>query len=530
MADIVGTASRPHLPDSLAELARIRERAARTDTLAHSLGVKILPRPATVFEYRGRFLCFVTEMRTIVELDKPAYVVLGRFLLGDTADEMDQALADAGLEAAPDEVLTRLKAFRDAGYFTPPPAHAAIHRDVDAVVEGLVRHQPMKMMLFMAQTCNLRCTYCYGIEGNYRDEGRLMAPEVARASVDYLFRDSPDRRHFYVYFFGGEPLLNLPVMRETVRYGRECAAAAGKTIEFGVTTNGTLLTEAACDFLTGEDFQITVSLDGTPTGHDVNRPTKGGGGSSQHVLRGLDRLRGRTLRPNQLKIRATMSHQNHDPIEIADYFSSLGIQKFGIGSTVARAGDPQPTTLADEDFEELEDRFEVALDRLIDRIEKGKRPPRYNPFYKGIRCLARGQSKPFIGCGVCRNDQGIGTDGRIYPCHRYVGLDNYVIGHVRTGLDRDKTRAVYRQFFEMWERHCSNCWARYSCSGSCAWQHSHDDGRLRDPIGSQCNSIRRSLQRAGWLSVELGQKNPALLAALSAADQGAAEIACSNPA
>lgn len=277
-----------------------------------------------------------------------------------------------------------------------------------------------------------------------------------------------------------------------------------------------------------------MSLDGTPQGHDVNRPTKGGGGSSAHVLRGLDRLRAFPLRKNQLKVRATMSHQNHDPIEIAAYFGSLGIKKFGIGSTIERAGNPTPTDLKDEDFEDLDRSFDHALSDVVRSLDDGTTLPRYNPFFKGVIALKRGKSRPGIGCGVCRNDQGIGTDGLIYPCHRYVGLQNYVIGDVVHGLDREKTRSVYRQFFEMWDRHCRNCWARYACSGACAWQHSHDDGTIRDPIGAQCNSIRRSLQRTAWLTTHLARQHPAVLESLGEGPVGVAgdesSHSCVHPA
>jgi uncharacterized protein len=436
-------------------------------------------------------------------------------LLGDTYDEGVARCRAAGLETTPQALRENLLQCKALGYFAPPPPQLVLMRDMDKFIRLLLAHQPMKMMLFMAQSCNLRCKYCYGIEGNYEDKGSLMPERVAHAAVDYLLRSGPDRPHYYIYFFGGEPLLNLEVLKSTVAYARRRVAALGKTVEFGLTTNGVLLTHETSRYLIDEDFQIVVSMDGSPDQHDVNRPTKGGGGSSRHVLKGLQRLQPLVRRRNQLKIRATMSHQNHDPLAIAAYFDSLGIERYGIGSTIERSGNSQPTDLKTEDYEHLDVTFDTVVDDISRRLEGGEPMPRYNPIFKGVTALAKGMTRPGIGCGVCRNDQGIGTDGRIYPCHRYVGLENYVLGDVFVGIDKQKTRAVYQQFLDMWDRHCKNCWARYACSGACAWQHSHDDGQLRDPIGEQCNSIRHSLQRTIWLSNHMAQNHPREYSALT---------------
>jgi uncharacterized protein len=496
------------------------------DSLAADLSIGLMPRPGSAFHYKDRYLYYATELRTVVEIDAFSYWMLRATLLGGTMHQTLDLLVRNGHAATPGEIIERLTQYRDLGLFRAPPAHVA-GADIERTISGLLAHQPMKMMLFMAQSCNLRCTYCYGIEGNYQDLGQKMSRETAQAAVDYLVDGSPSRSHYYVYFFGGEPLLNLPVMKETVKYARAKVEPLGKTIEFGVTTNGTLLTDDAVSFLIGEDFQICVSLDGTQKGHDINRPTKGGSGSHAFVLRGYEKLKQLSRRAGQVKIRATMSHQNHDPLEISEYFESIGITNYGIGTTFERAGNPQSTDVTEDDLKEMDASFEKALDTVVDRLAKKQRLPRYNPFFKTVGGLTLGQSRAFIGCGVCRNDQGIGTDGNIYPCHRYVGLKNYVIGDVRNGLDREKTRAVYRQYFDMWNRHCQNCWARYVCSGACAWQHSHDDGDLRNPNPQQCESIRRSIHRSVWLSVHLGRNHPEVLEAL--AKSNTTSGACCNP-
>lgn len=501
--------------------------SARPDSMAAEVGVRLMPRPGTAVRYRGRQLYFATELQTVLEIQPMAYWVLAAFLVGGTYEQAAEILRREGIQARRSEVLDLLLQYRELGLFRAPPAFRATG-DFERTIDGLVAHQPMKMMLFMAQSCNLRCTYCYGIEGNYNDRGEKMSAELARTAVDHLMDSGPARPHFYIYFFGGEPLVNVPVIRETVAYARSTAKAQGKTVEFGLTTNGVLVTDEIADYLIAEDFQLCVSIDGTPAGHNVNRPTKGGGGSHAQALRGLERLRRRSTRRSQVKVRATMSHQNHDPLEIASYFESIGITNYGIGTTFERAGSPHPTDVSEEDLRSIDASFERVLDQVVSRLDRGQRLPRYNPFFKTVGSMTQGSRRAFIGCGVCRNDQGIGTDGDIYPCHRYVGLKNYVIGNVRSGVDKDRLRTVYRQFFDMWERHCQNCWARYTCSGACMWQHSHDDGRLRNPMSYECESIRRSVHRSAWLTLHLSQEHPQVFESLCRTHAQSGK-ACCNP-
>ena len=248
-------------------------------------------------------------------------------------------------------------------------------------------------------------------------------------------------------------------------------------------------------------------------------------------MRGYRRLKDVSTRPGQVKLRATMSHQNHDPLLIAEFFREIGENNFGIGSTLERVGDPQPTALTASDLEELDERFEVLLDEVLLALEEGRPTPTYNPFFRVLRAFTESARRPSIGCGICRNDQGIGTDGSIYPCHRYVGLRPWIIGNVHEGgIDPERERDVYRQFHDMWERHCRNCYARYVCSGACAWQHSDDDGRMRDPLEYLCQSTRKSVQRSGWLAIHMARHFPVAFGNVRAQPTAGGRVPkCCNP-
>ncbi len=108
----------------------------------------------------------------------------------------------------------------------------------------------------LTNQCNLSCQYCYefGEDKVATPEGKpkFMDFETAKASVDFLLAQSAGRRAVHITFFGGETLMNFPLLKQVVAYATEQAAAQGRTIDFSLTTNATLLTPAIIEFLSRE--------------------------------------------------------------------------------------------------------------------------------------------------------------------------------------------------------------------------------------------------------------------------------------
>ena len=117
-----------------------------------------------------------------------------------------------------------------------------------------------------ANQCNLACTYCYEygedkiVDTENGKKPKFMAEQTARDSVEFLLRESGSIAH--LTFFGGETLLNFPVLQSTVAYGRRRAAELGKSIDFSLTTNATLLRPDIIEFLVENDVGVTISIDG----------------------------------------------------------------------------------------------------------------------------------------------------------------------------------------------------------------------------------------------------------------------------
>ena len=166
-----------------------------------------------------------------------------------------------------------------------------IAADVDALKEsGLlykeeVQSYPMKsnevkaLCIHICHDCNFRCRYCFADEGAYHAKRESMTLETAKAAVDFLLKNSGNRKVLEMDFFGGEPLMNLEVLKQTVAYAKEEGAKVGKKFLFTTTTNALLLDDKTIEFFNEEMENVVLSLDGRPEVHDAIRKSINGKGT-----------------------------------------------------------------------------------------------------------------------------------------------------------------------------------------------------------------------------------------------------------
>ena len=133
--------------------------------------------------------------------------------------------------------------------------------------------------------CNLRCTYCFKEKWNEH-----MEEQVAFDTIIWLVHASGSARTVNVNFMGGEPLIRFKMIQKLVPFAKRRGAEQGKTIHFGMTTNGTLLTDEVVAFWKKWGMGFHTSIDGTPEIQDQNRPTTGGRGSSRLVAKAVPKI------------------------------------------------------------------------------------------------------------------------------------------------------------------------------------------------------------------------------------------------
>lgn len=158
-------------------------------------------------------------------------------------------------------------------------AHDIITKRLETVKSEKIPTYPKTMMLLVSEYCNMRCLYCYGSYGS-KVKPKLMNEKTLKLAIDFAVRIGIRK----VGLFGGEPLLNFDLIKKAVEYGK------GKDMEFGITTNGTIVTDEIADFCKEHNIKVSVSIDGPKEVHDLCRVYPDGRGTYDDVIRGIKKL------------------------------------------------------------------------------------------------------------------------------------------------------------------------------------------------------------------------------------------------
>ena len=161
------------------------------------------------------------------------------------------------------------------------------------IATGERKHEPLQelpesfplqtMVMNLANQCNLSCEYCYefGEDKLATPEGKkkFMDLDTAKQSVQFLFEQAGSRSAVHITFFGGETLMNFPLLKQVVEYANGQATERQVKVDYSLTTNATLLTPQIIEFLSANRIGVTVSMDGPKELHDQLRVFSNGKGS-----------------------------------------------------------------------------------------------------------------------------------------------------------------------------------------------------------------------------------------------------------
>lgn len=367
------------------------------------------------------------------------------------------------------------------------------------------------LVLNVTNQCNLSCKYCYefGEDRVATPEGKpkFMPLETAQASIDYLIEQSPGRRSIHLTFFGGETLMNFPVVRATIDYARERARAAGKYVDFSLTTNATLLTPSIIEYLSENNVGVTVSLDGNREQNDSLRVFSNGRGSYDIIEPKVRELL-KKHRTRPICARVTLTSNNVDVTKIYRHLSQdLGFHEVGFAPVTTSPNRLYAigSTGLDHVLEQFTELAHEYRDHALRNEHHG-----FSNVSDTLSELHAGISKAHP-CGAGLGLMGVGPSGDVAPCHRFVDSDTHKLGNIATGVDREKQADFLERGHISRKLECHTCWARPVCSGGCyheAYVRYQDTGHANLHY---CDWIR------GWTDLclgiygEIAAQNPAFL-------------------
>ena len=348
------------------------------------------------------------------------------------------------------------------------------------------------LCLHIAHDCNLACRYCFAEEGEYHGHRELMSYEVGKKALDFLIANSGSRRNLEVDFFGGEPLMNWQVVKDLVKYGREQEKLHDKNFRFTLTTNGVLLNDEVMEFANKEMGNVVLSIDGRKEIHDHMRPFRNGKGSYDLIVPKFQQF-AESRNQDKYYVRGTFTHYNLDFADDVLHLADLGFKQISVEPVVAE--DSEEYALREEDLPKL---F-AEYDKLAARNgRKEKIPERISiSFYfmidlEGGPCVA----KRLSGCGSGTEYLAVTPWGDFYPCHQFVGNEEFLMGNVWDGVKRTDIRDEFKCCNVYAKEKCRNCFARFYCSGGCAANSYHFHGNINDAYDIGCELQKKRIECA----------------------------------
>jgi uncharacterized protein len=391
------------------------------------------------------------------------------------------------------EACEEIRALKEAGQLFTEDVYR------DAIIDFKQRKTVVKALcLHIAHDCNLACKYCFAEEGEYHGDRSLMSYEVGKKALDFLIANSGNRVNLEVDFFGGEPLMNFQVVKDLVAYGRSQEKEHNKKFRFTLTTNGMLLTDEIMEFANKEMANVVLSVDGRKEVHDFMRPTRNGKGSYDLIIDKFIKMAELRNQTNYY-VRGTFTHYNLDFSKDVLHLADLGFKQISAEPVVAP--DTQPYAIKEEDLPRLFEEYDLLAREMVEREKAGKG---FNFFHfmidlTGGPCLY----KRLSGCGSGTEYLAVSPWGDLYPCHQFVGMEEFKLGNVDTGIEKQELVDEFKLCNVYAKDKCKNCFARFYCSGGCAANSYNFHGNLLDAYDIGCELERKRVECAIMIKAAL---------------------------
>lgn len=369
--------------------------------------------------------------------------------------------------------------------FTPDPYKEYIidFKKRQTVVKALCLH--------IAHDCNLACQYCFAEEGEYHGRRALMSFEVGKKALDFLIANSGQRVNLEVDFFGGEPLMNWDVVKELVAYGRSQEEIHNKKFRFTLTTNGVLLNDDILEFANKEMANVVLSIDGRKEVHDRMRPFRNGKSSYDLIVPKFQKVAESRNQTNYY-VRGTYTHFNTDFSEDVLHLAKLGFKQISVEPVVAPS--TEDYAIREEDIPTLLAEYDKLAAKMLELEEKNEG---FNFFHfmidlEGGPCVA----KRLSGCGSGTEYLAVTPWGDFYPCHQFVGNEEFLLGNVDDGITNTSVRDEFKLCNVYAKEKCNECFAKFYCSGGCGANAYNFSGDINGAYDIGCELQKKRVECA----------------------------------
>lgn len=440
------------------------------------------------FSTLGRNIVYDTQTESILAVDPLAFHIIEQ--IGDDKSTIVASLKNEYSVEAIEETYEEIMQLVEDGILSL----------TEEISTGEITYpKPVikAMCLHISHDCDLRCKYCFASQGDFHGDRLLMSEETGRKALEFLVENSGNRRNLEVDFFGGEPLMNFDVVKTLTLYGQELNEKYDKNIRFTITTNGLLLDDEKIDFINEHMVNVVMSLDGREQVHDRMRPTVNGKGSYEIVKNNFKRLLEKRGDKDSY-IRGTFTKYNLDFDEDVLHYFDEGFQSVSMEPVVT--DESLDYAIQKEDVPEVLDAYE----RLAVAYKKRKDENPDLQFFHFMVDLTDGPclAKKRSGCGAGVEYVAITPLGEIYPCHQFVGEEDFILGTLDSGIVNTAITESFAKARVDEKEACQSCWNQNFCSGGCHANAYYNNGSILKPYTIGCEMQKKRTECALAIQID----------------------------
>jgi uncharacterized protein len=343
--------------------------------------------------------------------------------------------------------------------------------------------------------CNLRCRYCY--KGKAKNIN--MSKQVAFDAIIWLIYASGLRKHLGVFLMGGEPLINFSLIKLLFPFGITRAKQHGKSLNFGMTTNCTMVTDEVIEFFQKWGGMFHTSLDGVPDIQNKNRPTSTGEHSSYLAEIGAKKIL--AYQPN-VAVRCTYDAENvHFLFENYLYFRDLGYLNIIMIPAFS-------ATWVESALDILEINYLRIADYWMNEFRNGK-----IVYFKQFQDYFFSHNKSKRGLVPCSAGRGYGminANGDYYPCTRWGTHDRslWSFGNIYEGFHEEMRNEFLKGFPEnSFFPECDICEARCLCNGGCLAENLDTTSNAYTVIPISCKIMKIWVKTGKYIHATMLKEN-----------------------
>lgn len=305
----------------------------------------------------------------------------------------------------------------------------------------------MNYTIWVSEACNLKCKYCY--EGPDK-RNSLMDKNRAEDVLTYIKNDYSSKKEIFknklnITFHGGEPFLNTEIIKYIISEMNKFKEKENLDLSYSVTTNCTILNKEILSLMKDEITDVSISIDGRKETQDVMRPFSNGKGSFDVVINNA-----RNILKDVSNIRVRMTFNSKSVYSLAEDVIFLLKEGFEM---IVPAADLFDKNWSEKEVQALEEQIKIIKEYIKD--DKNTLISLCDPI-------------DYCDKGSCTGgiaSQVIYTDGVIYPCLMSGGVNEFSIGDIYQGVNKDKLTQIL-EYNNVENTSCEGCMMAKACDAT----------------------------------------------------------------